>query len=174
MPRWSRRTACRSSGPPRYPRRVRTALPILVALGVACGSSATPTPPPSTVPSPGRASGPLSRFEVYTALLAQSSLPLSQGEHCDGVVGGTLQRPPTLGDWIAWNLNVLDEADEEGPITLPLECRAAEGHAGEWECDARFDAGQGGESPWSWGVRARFRDADASLVAGSLVCTGAG
>ena len=135
---------------------------------VACGST------PATVPSPGRASGPLSRFEVYSSLRANASLPLSRGEHCNDVGGGQLQRAPTLGDWLAWNLNVLDEADEDGPITLPLSCRAAEGHAGEWECEVWFSAGQGGESPWHWGVRARFRDADASLVDGSLMCTGAG
>ena len=110
------------------------------------------------------------RFEVYAALLAARDTPLSAGQACDGVVGVELGRPPLLGDWIAYNLSVLEEA----PVALPVECRAAEGHAGEWECDVTFQAGQGGESPWSWGVRVRVRDSDGSVVPGSLMCTGAG
>jgi hypothetical protein len=155
----------------------------VLLLLVACGSTPAPAPAPGPAPapaaaplapSPGRASGPLTRFEVYTALIAQASLPLSRGEHCSDVVGVELRREATLGDWIAYNLHVLDEADDEGAITLPVECHAAEGHAGEWECTTEFRAGQGGESPWNWGIRARFRDTDAALVEGSLLCTGSG
>lgn len=145
-------------------------------------SVAPPTPPstpstpasePSTPASP-RASGPPSRFEVYRAFLAEQATPLTDGGSCDGVVGVELSRPPTLGDWIAYNLSVVDDVDEDGPITLPTECHAAEGHEGEWQCTMEFAAGQGGESPWKWGVRGRIRDADGTLVARSWSCVGAG
>jgi hypothetical protein len=135
--------------------------------------SAPPASEPSTPASP-RASGPPSRFEVYRAFLAEHATPLSEGESCDGVVGVELARAPTLGDWIAYNLSVVDEVDEDGAITLPVECHAAEAHEGEWDCTVEFAAGQGGESPWKWGVRGRIRDADGTLVARSWSCVGAG
>jgi hypothetical protein len=164
---------------------LRSALLLLLA---GCGSSdPVPAPVPAPVPggpsatvavsvppSPNRTSGPLTRFEAYSALFAQSSLPLSQGEHCNDVVGVRLQRAATLGDWLAYNLQVVDEMRTEGAISLPFTCAAAEGHPSEWECTIEFSAGGDGESPWRWGVRARFRDADASLVTDSLLCTGAG
>lgn len=145
-----------------------------LALLVACGSSGAP-PPPAPVPAPApaprpRASGMPARFEVYAALLAARDTPLADVPSCEGVVGVELGRPAVLGDWIAYNLSVLEEA----PVSLPVECRAVPGRAAEWECDVTFQAGQGGESPWSWGVRVRMRDSDATVVPGSLMCTGAG
>jgi hypothetical protein len=134
---------------------------------------AEPPVEPSEPAPPARASGEPSRFEVYRAFLSAVQVPLSDGEACDGVVGIELSYPPTLGDWLAYNLAVLSES-EEGPAELPVACHAAEGHDGEWECTMEFATGAGGDSPWKWGVRARIRDADATFVDGSFTCVGAG
>ncbi len=104
------------------------------------------------------------RHELFRTLLAHASLPLRDAS-CKDVVPGVAR--PTLGDWIAYNLSVL----ERGQVSLPTRC---EREASGWRCEVEFsvrDPKQ--ELFWRWGVRFKLR-ADRGLLPASLVCTGAG
>ena len=147
------------------PRALLTLLPLAFTLAAGCADRGAPAA--STAPSATPA-GPPTRFEIYQLLFRERDLPLARGQHCSGVVGAALDHAPTLGDWIAYNLSVLDE----GEIHLPAACRPSRSAGAAWDCEVQFQAA-GGESPWSWGVRFRLRP-DRVLVPGSLACTGGG
>jgi hypothetical protein len=117
--------------------------------------------------------GAPTRFEIYAALLANAQLPLSTGRHCKGVVGAPLTRPPTLGDWIAYNLSVL----EGGTVRLPAACRPATTptRGRLWDCQVDFSViHPKAQLFWTWGVRFQLRDHQRRLVSRSLMCTGSG
>ena len=109
-----------------------------------------------------------SRFDLFRLLMRQQALPLGRVSSCKGVVPAV--KAPTLGDWIAYNLSLL----QRGAIELPASCRASEdGRA--WSCEVSFAVVNKKENVlWRWGVRFALRKSDRSLVPGSLVCTGAG
>lgn len=122
---------------------------------------------------PRPTTGAPTRFEIFAALLANAQLPLSLGRHCQGVVGAPLKRPPTLGDWVAYNLSVL----EGGKVRLPASCTPAgtTTRGRIWDCQVGFSV----TNPktqlfWTWGVRFQLRDHQRRLVPRSLVCTGSG
>jgi hypothetical protein len=171
---------------------MRSAVAMVVVWGVACGrgepaAAPPPTAPPSAEPAeaiseraeptevPPRfdraaaiaATGPPTRAELFLLLSENSDVPLTEGQHCADVVGVELARPARLGDWIAFNLSVL----EEDPIAIPAEC---EDDGDTWRCRVEFSTGAGGESPWTWGVAFSVRKSDRRPVPDSLLCTGAG
>jgi len=59
------------------------------------------------------------RFELYHLLLRHRALPLARAKQCAGVVAPKLRRPPTLGDWVAYNLSLL----QGGAVRLPVQCK---------------------------------------------------
>jgi hypothetical protein len=132
---------------------------LVLALAGAFATTAALADPPSAP----------SRFDVLAALQKAARVPLARGQACRDVVGAPVHRP-TLGDWIAYNLSLF-----EGPSTIAIECRPASGRA-VFECDVEFRTEQGTESPWSWGVRARFRRQGGTvrMVPGDFTCIGAG
>lgn len=120
-------------------------------------------PAPDDLPA-----GAPSRMSIYRQLLQRAATPLSEGEHCEGVVA--TPEPidaPTLGDWLAYNLSVLTEAEA---ISLPVSCRRAE--AG-WTCTVEFSACHSKTNLfWNWGVKIHL-DAEGKLGP-DFACIGAG
>jgi len=113
------------------------------------------------------ATGTPTRAELFLLVSANADVPLASGQHCADVIGVDLDHDPLLGDWIAYNLSVL----EAPPITLPAGCE----DAGEtWFCHVEFSADAEGESPWRWGVRFSIDKTDRRPVPDSLICSGAG
>jgi len=144
---------------------------VWLVAGCACRPAPQPEPAPaSTQPaasaSPAAPSRP-TRFQVYRALLAASDLPLRQAAHCDSVIGEDAGPNPTLGDWISYNLSVL----EDGSVALPVQC-SPEG-AGQ-RCCVDFSLRNDAENVlWRWGVAFKL-GADLTLDRASVECTGAG
>jgi hypothetical protein len=152
------------------PTRLLAAAGVGLALAAAHGCARRTASPAAAAPASAisRSTATPSRFELYQLLFRHGDLPLSRGKYCEGVVGVELERAPTLGDWIAFNLSVLAESARD--VRLPASCRRRRNRG--WECAVEFQAA-GGETPWSWGVRFRV-GLDRDLVAGSLTCLGAG
>lgn len=142
-------------------------------LAGALGCSTTECPGGPTSPSGAIVSGLArrgmpDRREVFALLSRASDVSLVGNPSCDGVVPEN--DAPTLGDWVGYNLSVL----EGERVWLDAECVAAE-TPDEWRCDVTFHAEfDDSPDPWSWGVRFRMRETDRSLVPDSLLCTGAG
>jgi hypothetical protein len=129
----------------------------------ADASSATASGAPVIVP----AGAIPTRYEAFAVLLANGDLPLSAAEHCENVIGEDAGPAPTLGQWIAYNLSVL----EDGAITLPVRCTP---HAAGWECDVEFSVRNDPDNVlWRWGVRFVLHR-DGTFDRTSVVCTGAG
>lgn len=120
-----------------------------------------------------KSSGP-TRFHVYRALVKRADLPLAPISSCGSVLQGIVERDATLGDWIAYNLSLL----EGQPIQLPVVCRETKSK-NRWSCEVTFVKGnERSKSPWSWGVRAVLSAKDGGkdwqLDAETMTCTGAG
>lgn len=144
-------------------------MPEAVVPEPAASSSASPTAAfpatPQAAPLPTH-SAP-TRFEVYRALLRSADLPLGRAKYCENVIGADAGPQPTLGDWVAYNLSVL----ENGEVTLPVSCKP---DAGSWHCRVEFSLRHDPENVlWRWGVAFRLGP-DRALDRASVSCIGAG
>jgi hypothetical protein len=148
------------------------AIVLLIPLLTGCKNDSGAKP--EVVPAPVVTSAPAApppaqktRFEIFRALLVASDLPLAKARHCENVIGVDAGKTPTLGDWIAYNLSLM----EKGALELPASCSAeTKGQSCKVEFSVRNDAEN---VLWRWGVAFRL-DGAGSVDRATVSCIGAG
>src|SRR5262245_7804812 len=113
-----------------------------ILVGIAgCKNDAIARPEatqPVPVASPSTTGAP-TRFTTFRALLRASDLPLAKAAHCENVIGADAGKSPTLGDWVAYNLSVL----ENGALDLPASCTP---DGSSFRCKVEFSVRNDGEN----------------------------
>ena len=128
---------------------------VFLLLAAACGSRAKPACTDLTV-APSEAadatwSAPPTSAEIIDLVLRSAALEI-RGEQpgCDSVFGAPLPRF-TVGEYVSFLLGTAaDEPDVAPGSRIQAKC-VRDGEA--WSCSLRVAVGQGGESPWRYGLK---------------------
>ena len=153
----------------------RGALAILLLLAASCGSGAKPACT-QAVAVPGAAtsgelwSDPPTSVEIIDLLLRGAALEI-RGEQpgCDSVFGAPLPRF-TVGEYVSFLLGTAaDEPNVAAGSRIETKC-ARDGEA--WSCSLWVAVGEGGESPWRYGLEFRVSGQPPAIDPDSFECPG--
>jgi hypothetical protein len=153
---------------------IRGALVFLLLLTASCGSSAKPACTDLTaVPSDAADatwSAPPKPAEIIDLVLRSAALEI-RGEQpgCGSVFGAPLPRF-TVGEYVSFLLGTAaDEPNAASGSRIEAKC-ARDGEA--WSCSLWVAVGEGGESPWRYGLKFRASGNPIAIDPESFECPG--
>ena len=153
---------------------IRGALALLLLLAAACGSGAKPACIDLTaaLSEAGDAtwSAPPTSAEIIDLILRSAALEIrAEQPGCDSVFGVPLPRF-TVGEYVSFLLGTAaGEPDVAAGSRIEAQC-ACDGEG--WSCTLWVAVGEGGESPWRYGLKFRASGAPPAIDPESFECPG--
>jgi hypothetical protein len=146
---------------------------VLLLLTTACGSRAKPAcadlPAALSEGADATWSDPPSSTEIIDLILRSAALGI-RGEQpgCDSVFGAPLPRF-TVGEYVAFLLGIAADESDAGGSRIEAKCARDEE---AWACSLWVAVGEGGESPWRYGLKFRASGNPIAIDPESFECPG--